>query len=78
MIGSRQPEFINQVVSTLSRESDALLNELIALQYYSRGAISRDDAYSMTPGERQRFNDFLEKKFEEANKLIKGGVSVFV
>ena len=58
------------------RDNDALIDSLIQLQYYMRGAISRDDLWAMTPIERERYFDFLNKRFKEVNEMLKHQIPV--
>ena len=76
MIGSRDQHSIAHVLTMFQRDNDALIDSLIQLQYYMRGAISRDDLWAMTPIERERYFDFLNKRFKEVNEMLKHQIPV--
>lgn len=50
---------------TLSKESENLVNSVISLVYFMRGAISYDDMMFRTPGERDLISTFIEERLEQ-------------
>ena len=49
----------------LQRGADNLIDSVIALIYFMRGAVSFDDAMALPPGIRQRMTFFLENRIKE-------------
>lgn len=78
MIETRNEEMIKSVISSFTRDNDLLYESMMQLQYYWRGALSREDILLMSPVERERASEFLEKRFEDASKMMKNGISVFL
>jgi len=78
VIGTNNQELINQVISAYVRENDNLVDQLLSINYYSRGAITRDDMWLLTQYEREKYVDFLNKRFKEAGELIKKQIPVFL
>lgn len=48
----------------LQNDAKNLIDSIISLVYYMRGAVPYEEMLRRTPGERDRFNIFLEKRFE--------------
>lgn len=71
MIATRDPIIINSVIDTWVRESAGLTDDVVFLQYYMRGALTRDDCWQLTPFERERYKQFIEKRFKEAGEYVK-------
>lgn len=78
MIGTNNQELISQVIAGFTRDNDALIDQLVKLEYYFRGSLTRDDVWQLTPYEREKRIEFLNTRFEDAQKLIKNDVAVFL
>ena len=78
MIGTRNQGLIQQVISSYSSENDNLVDQLISILYWFRGAITREDAWQMTPYEREKHIEFLNKRFKDAGDMMKKQIPVFV
>jgi hypothetical protein len=52
----------------MQRDVEGLIDGIISLVYYMRGAISYEDMMMRTPGERDRISRFLDKRFEAEKK----------
>lgn len=78
MIGTGKTELIELVINTFSRENDQLMDQLISILYWYRGAITRDDVWQLTPYEREKHIEFLNKRFKDAGDMMKKQISVFV
>lgn len=61
-----------------TRDNEALVDQLLMILYYFRGAITRDDAWQLTPYEREKHVEFLNNRFEEAGDMMKKKVPVFL
>lgn len=46
----------------------AIVDDVIEMAYYMRGAISYDEIMLMSPGERERVGRFIEKRLEQESK----------
>lgn len=66
------------MLNSFARDNDFLMDQLIQIQYYCRGSLNRDDLWQLTPYERDKYLDFINKKFEEAGELIKKQIPVFL
>lgn len=75
MIGTNDQAIIARVIQSYAHENARLVDQLVQMQYYFRGALSRDDIWAMAPIERERWMDFLNKRFEEIGDLMKKGVT---
>ncbi len=53
---------------SLQRESHQLLNSVIALIYFMRGAVSYSEAMNMSYTERQVIDDYLERRLDVEKK----------
>lgn len=78
MIGSGDQAAIQNVLSSFAKSNEQLINSLIQLQYYMRGAVNRDEVWALSPSERELYFDFISKRFEEGGKMMKHGVPVFL
>lgn len=78
MIETRDRDLINNVISSFTRENEALVDQLIQIQYWMRGAISRDDVWALSPIERDKIIEFLNKRFKEAGDLTSKQVPQFL
>ncbi len=52
----------------LRTETRAIVNSIIELVYFMRGAIGYEEMMRRTPGERQLINEFLSKRIENEKK----------
>lgn len=52
----------------LRREILQLVDELIELAYFMRGAITYDQMLERTPGERDRIAKFVKKRLDQESK----------
>jgi hypothetical protein len=77
VIGSRDADLIAAVINTFARDNEALFDQLYQIQYYSRGCLSRDDIWAMAPIERDKWVEFLNKRFKEVGEMLKKQVPVF-
>ena len=77
MIDSRDQQVITRIFKSFETENEALVNSLTQFLYYFRGALTRDDAWAMSPLERDRAIEFLNERFKEVNDLIKKQIPVF-
>jgi hypothetical protein len=78
VIGTRNPEITNSVISSFTRQNEELTKSLIQLQYYFRGAYTRDDVWTMSHAERELSIEFLNNRFKDAGELIKKSIPVFL
>jgi hypothetical protein len=78
VIGTKNPETITSVISSFTRQNEALLDVINQLLYYFRGSIGRDDAWALSFTEREMMISFLNKRFEEAGEMIKKKIPVFL
>lgn len=78
MIASHNTAYIEQVMTSFTRDNAKLLESVMQLIYYYRGALSRDDALAMSPLEREMAVEFLNNRFKEAGDLIKKQIPVFL
>lgn len=60
----------------MQRDATALVDSVVALSYWMRGAITYDQLMEKTPGERDRIATFIEKRLEQESKK-KGGFVVY-
>jgi hypothetical protein len=78
VIETNDRQLITQMISSLTRENERLVEQLIQLVYYFRGAYSRNDVFSMSPGERELSIEFINKRFKEAGELMKHKIQTFL
>ena len=78
MIGTRKQELIRQVLEVYTTENDNLVNQLLSILYWYRGAITREEVWQLTPYEREKSIEFLNKRFKEAGDMMKKQIPVFV
>lgn len=78
MIGTGKAALIAQVINGFNRDNDNLVDQLLSILYYYRGAITREEVWQLTPYEREKSIEFLNKRFKDAGDLMKKGVSVFI
>lgn len=64
-------EEIQQMFGTLDREIHSVIEDIIQIVYYMRGAVQyRDMLYHMTYAERQMMADFLKDRIEHESKRL--------
>ena len=78
VIGSRNQEFIQQIIESFNKDNDQLVDQVLAILYWYRGAITREDVWQLTPYEREKSIEFLNKRFKEAGDMIKKQIPVFL
>ena len=54
--------------SGLQKDVENLIDGIISLVYFMRGAISYEEMMRRSPGERDRISHFLDKRFETEKK----------
>ncbi len=59
---------IRKMFQALQGDVQSLVDGIISLVYYMRGAISYEEMMRRTPGERDRISRFLDKRFETEKK----------
>ena len=77
MIGCCEIEEIQWIINSFARENEILFKQLMQIQYYSRGALSRADVWSMCATEREQYIDFINDRIKDAGELIKKGINVY-
>jgi hypothetical protein len=78
VIASKNPETITSVISSFTRQNEALLDLIDQLLYYYRGALQRDDAWALSYVEREMMISFLNDRFKDAGEMIKKKIPVFL
>ena len=58
------------MMTTFKTEIGILIDNIISLVYFMRGAISYNDMLLKTPGERDRIASFLEKRLDQASNQM--------
>ena len=56
------------MIQGLQREVEQTLDNIIYLTYFMRGSISYESMFHRTYGERQRIENFIEKRLEQESK----------
>jgi hypothetical protein len=59
-----------QYIKGLQKEATRIVEGVVSLIYYMRGAVSYTEAMYMTYAERQIMSDFLEQRFEHESKRM--------
>lgn len=78
MIGSNNPDLIQQVIAFYNRDNDILVDQLLSILYWFRGAITREEVWQLTPYEREKALEFLNKRFKDSGELMKKNIPVFL
>ena len=78
MIGSGDRSLVNEVLLSYVRENEILVDQLDSILYWFRGAITRDDVWAMSPHEREKSIEFINKRFKEAGELMKKGIQSYL
>jgi hypothetical protein len=78
VIGTRKQELIRQVLEVYTTENDNLVNQLLSILYWYRGAITREEVWQLTPYEREKCIEFLNSRFKDAGDMMKKQIPVFV
>lgn len=63
-IRSRDPDAINNLIKRFQHDVESVISQVIHIMYFMRGAISYEECMRRTYGERQRLDDFIEKRLE--------------
>jgi hypothetical protein len=71
-------KLIDEMLRSFTSSNEQLINVLIQLQYYMRGAMSRDDVWALSPSERDLYLEFINKRFKDAGEMIKKQIPVFI
>jgi hypothetical protein len=71
-------ELIGKIIASLTQDNEALMEQLRSIQYWTRGAVSREDVFLMSPDERDGWIDWINKRFKDAADLIKKSIPVFL
>lgn len=77
MIGCCEPDEIRWIINSFARENEILFKQVMQIQYYSRGSLTRSDVWSMCATEREQQIDFINDRIKDAGELIKKGISVY-
>ena len=75
MIETKDPELYAKLMDSFTRSNESLAKTINFLVYYFRGGITRDDAWAMSPAERELAVEFVNHRFKEAGELIKAKIS---
>ena len=78
MIGSNRSDVIASVISSFTHQNEDLVKILLQIQYYFRGALTRDDIWMMSHAERELAVEFLNDRFKDASEYIKKQIPVFL
>lgn len=78
MIATGNQAIIKQVIESFIRENDLLVDQILSILYWYRGAITREDVWQLTPYEREKSIEFLNKRFKDAGEMIKKQIPVFL
>ena len=54
----------------MRKEATILIESIVSLIYYMRGAVTYSEAMNMTYAERRIFEQFLEQRFEQESKRL--------
>lgn len=75
MIGTKDQNLYANVLSSFTRHNESLAKTITFLMYYFRGALSRDEAWALSPAERDIAMDMIRDRFKEAGELLKHKIS---
>lgn len=78
MIETKNNILIAKIINSLTQENDHLMDQLLQIQYWFRGAISREDVFQMNAYEREKAIEFINKRFKEAGDFMKKQIPVFL
>lgn len=78
MIATGDRNVIKQVIDSFARDNDSLVDQILSILYWYRGSITREDAWQLTPYEREKSIEFLNKRFKEAGEMMKKQIPVFL
>jgi hypothetical protein len=78
VIATGNQAIIKQVIESFIRENDLLVDQILSILYWYRGAITREDVWQLTPYEREKSIEFLNKRFKDAGEMIKKQIPVFL
>jgi hypothetical protein len=71
VIETQDQALITRILKMYADENDSLMTQLLDIQYYFRGAITRDEIWQMVPVEREAAIAFLNKRFKEIGDIAK-------
>lgn len=75
MIETRDLALQEKVLSSFAHQGESLMKTVWFIMYYFRGAMSKDDAWNLTPAERDSSIAFIQERFKEAGEMIKAKLS---
>jgi hypothetical protein len=78
VIGSRNIDIINSTISSFTQQNEFLIKQINQLMYYFRGSLGRDDAWALSPIEREIMIEFLNDRIKDAGNLMKKNIPVFI
>lgn len=78
MIRTGDHELILSVIRSFTQQNEMLLDQLMSIIYYFRGAITRDESWQLSFLEREKHIEFLNKRFEDASGMMKNRIPVFL
>jgi hypothetical protein len=64
MLKHGTPQDIQRMFQRLIKEGKNIIETVIELVYFMRGAIQYHDMMNMTPGERDMVSEFIKKRLE--------------
>jgi len=67
---TKDPEIIIDLYGQLKREAGHLVDEVIELSYFMRGAIDYESMLRRTFHERRRIGSFIKKRMESESKRM--------
>lgn len=78
MIATGRQDLIKQVIDSFTRDNDNLVDQLLSILYWFRGAITREEVWQLTPYEREKSVEFLNTRFKDAGDMMKKQIPVFL
>lgn len=75
MIATKDQALYATVLNSFTRHNESLAKTIHFLMYYFRGALSRDDAWMMSPAERDVAMTMIQERFKDASELMKAKIS---
>lgn len=70
MLKSGDPQQTQQMIKQLSGEVNNIVESVIELCYYMRGAITYDEMMNRTSGERDRISTFVHERLDSQKKSM--------
>ena len=66
------------MIAFYNRDNDILVDQLLSILYWFRGAITREEVLQLTPYEREKSLEFLNKRFKDSGEMMKKQIPVFL